>query len=271
MNAQEISWQRRIGWRSLMALLFAVAVLSAMLRQAYADGYEVFAEHIEDYFPATASVDLPGCADTTARLVTEFEDADSTWTRTWYADEWAWESDWKKTSLAGGADANYAGARDFGYFCGHGAVGWVQFTTNNTDQSLFHTNTSFGDNVDLEWVTFDTSNTLQSNGANLDTWYLNAFQKLHLLIGWHDSPLDTDTGGEFADRLINRSGLDGGGDTITTAWFANNGGCTGQNNGTTQTILAELVIFYDDHVWGEGSVPDDSTNNGIYWIWQNDC
>ena len=145
--------RRKLLFNTLFLAAVFLGFLGVSMGQVYAgcceEGTkEILVEHIEEY-TATGNTDLPGCADTTESLVEEFEDAGG-WSRTWYADFDAWESDWKKTSLPGGDDATWADARDFGYFCGHGNVGRVRFTTNNTDQRLFNTDTGFGD-VDLEW------------------------------------------------------------------------------------------------------------------------
>lgn len=266
-----MSWFGALLLASALCLWSLIVNVSPVYAGCCEEGTkEVFIEHIEEY-TATGNTDLPGCRDTTEGLYSEFGDAGG-WSRTWFADFDAWESDWKKTSLPGGDDATWADARDFGYFCGHGNVGRVRFTTNNTDQRLWNTDTGFAD-VDLEWVTFDTSNTLQvqPGAAELDTWYLNAFQGLHLLIGWHDSPADGDTGGEFADEMIDWGFWDGGGKKITTSWFSSSGGCTDQDDGTTQVVMAENLVHYDDYVHGQGSVAADAAPDGNYWIWSHDC
>jgi hypothetical protein len=229
---------------------------------------ELLAEHITDYSPIPGATNLPGCEDTTDSLFEEFGDAGG-WLRQPFADALAWESDWKQTSLPGGADASFADAKDFSYFCGHGNVGFVKFTTNNTDTVLVPTDTNFGD-VDVEWVTFDTSKTL--NSAVVDAWHNNAFKgRLHLLIGWHDSPLDGDTGGEFADDLIASGWPDGGGEPIVGSWFASDGGCTDQDSGTTQMIIAEDVNNSSDHLHGQGSVTADPVFDNVAFFFVHDC
>jgi hypothetical protein len=250
--------------RTLAWLLGALCLSWANPGQAQ---NEVLAEHIEDYSSSPSS-DLPGCADTTSRLVNEFDAAG--WDRRWFADANAWESDWMSNALPNGNDDAFSDDADFAYFCGHGNIGLLEFTTTNPGTIFTTVEGQWGD-LDAEWVTFDSSLTLRHGGGNLDSWYANGFAKLHLLIGWHDSPLDGDTGGEFADRLIQRAFPDGGGDDLTTAWFANSGGCTDQNSGTTQKILAETGAQFSDHIWGEGSQAGDSSNNGLYFISTNDC
>ena len=137
-----------------------------------ARGADLLAEHITDY-SSSASVDLPGCANTTAGLFEEFGDAGG-WSRTWWSNSNAWEQDWRSSHLAGGDDDDWSDAADFAYFCGHGNTGLVEFTTSIPQRILNNVETRWG-NVDVEWVTFDTSNTLRDSGNNLDTWYLNAF------------------------------------------------------------------------------------------------
>lgn len=272
-NTMAVRLHNWIGcWKFLFKTLFVAAAFLGTLTgaQVYAAHKEILVEHIENYTdPGWAP--LPGCSDTTSGLYEEFGDAGG-WDRTWWANSDAWESDWKSAALPGGDDVTWADARDFGYFCGHGAVGLVRFTTFNTDKNLLNTDAQFGD-VDLEYVTFDTSNTLQvqPGAAELDTWYVNAFQGLHLLIGWHDSPLDGDTGGEFADEMIDWGVFDGGGDKITTAWFDSDGGCTDQPDGKTQVVMAEILDHYNDYLPGQGSAAADAAPDGNYWIWSHDC
>lgn len=257
----------RKRWRQLAFIAGGVGLsMAAVATPAHAE--EVLVEHIEDYSSSPSS-NLPGCADTAGNVVDEFDDAGG-WVDTWYADSDAWESDWKSSLLAGGDDDDWSDDDDFSYFCGHGNVGLVEFTTNNPGTIFTNTEGRWG-NDDAEWVTFDTSMTLRSSGSNLSTWYSNGFRGLHLLVGWHDSPLDTDTGGEFADELIDHGLFDGGGDTVSTSWFSNSGGCTGQPNNTTQNILAEVQAHYNDHIHGEGSVGSDQPNNGTGWTWLHDC
>ncbi len=231
---------------------------------------ELLAEHIQ-FYGAIDGTDLPGCAETTQYLYEEFGDAGG-WSRTWWKNTLAWESDFKRSSLPGGQDNVWADAKDFSYFCGHGNVGTVFFTTNKTNTTLTPTETGFGD-VDAEWVTFDTSNTLQDTGGNLAAWHNSAFTgRMHALIGWHDSPLDGDTGGEFADEMIDHDWLDGGGDMIQTAWFDSDGGCTDQNSGTTQTILVEDPLNLLDHLHSEGNTfPDPAVFDSFFLVSQHNC
>lgn len=253
--------------RSLLVAGLALAALVTSAAPVAAE--EVLAEHIEDYSSSPSS-NLPGCGDTTPDLVDEFDDA-AGWSRTWWSNGSAWEQDFKSSLLAGGDDADWSDDDDFSYFCGHGNVGLVEFTTNQPGSIFTNTEGRWGDE-DAEWITFDTSMTLrQVTNANTDAWYVNGFRGLHLLVGWHDSPLDTATGGGYADELLDTGFWDGGGQTISTAWFRGSGGCTGQPSGTTQNILAEVESHYDDHVWGEGSVGSDQPNNNFYWTWNHDC
>lgn len=246
--------------------LLSSVLASLIITSSYAA--EVLVEHIEDY-SSSASSNLPGCTNTAARLHEEFGDAGG-WSRTKFSNNSSWEQDYKSNHLTGGDDANWSDDADFSYFCGHGNVGFVEFTTSNPGRTFRNTEGRWGD-VDVEWATFDTSMTFRNSGNNIATWYNNAFRNLHLLVGWHDSPLDGDTGGEFADSLIDWGLFDGGGDTIKDAWFSGSGGCTDQTNGTTQMIIAETQALYNDHIWGEGSVSNDQPFNGTGWMLSHDC
>lgn len=254
--------------RSTTGRILLSAALAVLAGAPVVTAAEVLVEHIEDY-SSSASSNLPGCADTADGLYDEFGRAGG-WTRTWWSNASAWEQDFKSDHLPGGDDGDWSDDDDFGYFCGHGNVGLVEFTTSNPGKLLTSTEGRWGDE-DVEWVTFDTSMTLRDSGNNLVTWYVNGFNELHLLVGWHDSPLDGDTGGEFADELIDHGIFDGGGKTVSAAWFSGSGGCTDQNSGTTQMILAEIQAHYDDHIQGEGSMASDQPNNGLGWKWRHDC
>jgi hypothetical protein len=255
----------------LRGIALALACLGAATQAA--QGAALLAEHIEIYASGgvSASVDLPGCTNTTTGLVDEFDDVG--WSETWWANSAAFESDFKSSHLVGGDDDNWADDADFTYFCGHGNTSLVEFTTftaGDGNRLLFNNETRYG-NVNAEWVTFDTSFTLRDTGSNISTWYANAFRFLHLLVGWHDSPLDGDTGGQFADELIDKGIFDGGGNTVQQAWFSGSGGCTDQNSGTTQSIIAEIQAHFNDRIWGEGSNAGDQPNNNLGWLSQNDC
>jgi len=71
--------------------------------------------------------------------------------------------------------------------------------------------------------------------------------------------------------MIDLGGVDGGGIKITNAWFSSDGGCTDQDDGTTQVVMAENLVHYDDYMHGEGSHAADGALDGNYWIWSHDC
>lgn len=262
--------------RLLPLAAVAISLLSGNAAPVYAgcceEGTkELFAEYISDYFTDTYPVyvaPLPRCATTTNSLIEEFADAGG-WVRTSYSNSVAWETDWKQTGLGGGDDASYADKSDFGYFCGHGSIGVVQFSTYHFDQRLVPADTRFGD-VDLEWVTFDTDESLHDQAD--DDWHNHAFKgRLHLLLGWHDTKLQGDTGGEYADDLIDWGVFDGGGDPIITAWFAGDGGCTDQDDGITQKVIAEDISNINDHVHDQGFVTSDPAFDNIAFFFKHDC
>ena len=74
-------------------------------------GHRRVYQRLQWHRPGTNS---PGALSTTSGLHEEFGDAGG-WARSLFANTLAWESDWKRTNLPGGADATFADAKDFGY------------------------------------------------------------------------------------------------------------------------------------------------------------
>jgi len=216
---------------------------------------EVLTAFIWDYSPVGLPLQF-GCLLSAASLDLEFKAAGG-WAQSVRQNKHNWKLDWTVLDHFG------VDGRDFTYFCGRGIVGGIVLTANPADNLVMSSEVDFGD-VDLEWVVFDSSLTLGGGTQAVDSWGKNAFKGLHLLIGWKDSRLDGNSGGEFADELI-------GGDSFVAAWMDSDGGCSGQASGTTQRILAEDWATLVDHVHGQGFVAPDPIVDGIILNFTHDC
>jgi hypothetical protein len=219
---------------------------------------EVLTSGIYDYTPIGKGL-LFGCLLSIASVDNEFHKPLS-WARSLDVNTAIWKIDW---AGLGGLNLLGVDANDFVYFCGLGVPGGIVLTANPPDNIVHSVETSFGD-VDLEWVTLDSSSTLMGQAVR-DSWHENAFKGgLHLLMGWHDSRLDGNSGGEFAADLLD-------GDAFIVAWFDSDGGCIDQPSGTTQIIMSEDAFTILDHVHGKGSIAPDPVFDGPYVSYGHDC
>lgn len=253
-----------------MVILLATCLALSGTVSAY-EGYVSYINNYQD-----PDNDLPGC-EANANNIQDELNAEGSYSVSKYGDTNAKESHWKS-----GGDSSYADWGDISYFCGHGGKyettdkirSYQLFTPEGGEtEYLYGNELELGDS-DAEWATFDSSHSLyiddENNNANLDEWH-SGFDYLNLLIGWHSSPYDTDTGGEFYDSMFDTGTFDGGGKKIKTSWFASDGGCSG-NSGKYQNIIGEDGVYGDDYAWGEGGPAASSrSNDGSYVYWGNSC
>jgi len=255
--------------------LYVTFLLAASIASTgMAGAYEGYISYINDYQDPDS--DLPECEDNANNIRDELN-AEGTYTVDKYGETNAKESHWKS-----GGDSSYADWGDLSYFCGHGGTydagdqirSFQAFTPQGGESEYLYGNELNLGDTDAEWATFDSSHSLyiddENNLANLAEWH-SGFDYLNLLIGWHTSPADTDTGGEFYDSMFDTGSLDGGGEKIKASWFASDGGCSG-NSGEYQTIIGEKATFGNDHAWSEGGPAAGSqANDGSYVYWGNSC
>jgi hypothetical protein len=170
-----------------------------------------------------------------------------------WGDNNAWESDWRK------CDDDWVDAVDFVFYTGHAnADGWVLAAPDDT--FLHFTETAgardlWGAN-NLEWAVVAACGPLQdelvgSGGDVLERWK-NAFDGLHMLMGYAQVTYDTEEEGK---RLIRYAKA---GATIMQSWFR-----------TAQEIQGAGIwagAYYvgnasgstgNDHLWGIGTVGPD--------------
>ena len=166
----------------------------------------------------------------------------------------AWESDWRRN------DDQWVDAVDFVFYTGHAnADGWVLATPD--DDFLHFTETAgaadlWGAN-NAEWIVVAACGPLQdqivgSGGNVLDRWR-NAFDGLHILMGYAQVTYDNEEEGK---RLAQYSKA---GATIIQSWFR-----TAQEIQPSDPIWAGAYYVGNstgstgsDHLWGVGSVGPD--------------
>lgn len=257
-------------------LVISVLIVTGLGLSSSAVGWSAYVGVIEEY---PVSSDLPGCRDNGNKIQNEL-DAEGYDYHIYY-DTATREDQWRAPEAdPEGEDESYVDTRNRAYFCGHGnEVGGSSYQTMYSDAGDIvaleaHEVLLADEGEESEWVTFDSSYSLYrdsgNNNANLDDWH-SGFRGLHMMLGWHDSPYDTDTGAEYYDSMFDTGTFDGGGYKIKNSWFKSDGGCSG-NDGKRQTIIAEEPVFGDDYAHSEGGpAAGDKSNDGDYEIFTNKC
>ncbi|MDQ3797841.1 MAG: DUF6345 domain-containing protein [Acidobacteriota bacterium] len=171
-----------------------------------------------------------------------------------WGDHAAWESDWRRN------DDQWVDAVDFVFYTGHAnSDGWVLAAPD--DDFLHFTETAGSPDLwganNAEWIVVAACGPLQdevvgSGGNVLDRWR-NAFDGLHILMGYAQVTYDNEEEGK---RLIQYAKA---GSTIIQSWFR-----TAQEIQPSDPIWAGAYYVGDstgstgnDHLWGVGSVGPD--------------
>jgi hypothetical protein len=182
-----------------------------------------------------------------------------------WGDQNAWESDWHKY------DDDWVDAVDFVFYTGHAnSDGWVLAAPDDTFLHFSETGGApdmWGAN-NLEWAVVAACGPLQDEvvgtGGDVLTRWKDAFDGLHILMGYSDVTGDTEEEGK---RLVKYAKA---GATIIQSWFR-----TGQEiQGSGPWVGAYYVgdsrgSTYNDHLWGIGSIGPDVTEptmRGCSWV-----
>ncbi len=119
-----------------------------------------------------------------------------------WANASAWEKDWRDCGLGGG-DCSYGVDRvDFAYYSGHGNNGGI-YMPSSVDQPWFSgTQARYSR---LRWVGFSSCLTLRAqwspaSAAPIRDWF-NAFQGVHMLLGFNSVMGDIAFGGPLIDNM----------------------------------------------------------------------
>lgn len=256
-------------------LTSAVSVqLPAKGGTASASGYGGGGGALASYFIASP-IDEWSCAQNSSN---GFRDVMNSKGQTKIADwrgQWAWESDFKRTSN-GGHDDVYVDKADIAYYTGHGWSGGFTFkNTTHDDDRITPNDARWGDNFNLEWMNLESCEVLRdTSGGNLDYFarWAPAFDGLHVLNGFDTlAQCNSGTGGRFAEYLFPRTFLfwTQPALSVSQAWkqTANDKQPGGRRWRSVSPVGAGGVHNLNDKFWGQGTVgPDIRANQRIGFI-----
>jgi len=179
----------------------------------------------------------------------------------------AWEIDFKEPTL-GGQDTSVADSVDLVFYTGHASGDGFMFCSSMSDGALTYNEARWG-NTNMEWLVTAACGPLQdtSSGLSWDARWGQAFQGLHLLLGYATVSFDnTIEGSHFADYLLRDNPL-----PVRDAWI--NAAMDAQPSGVT---WAEMGVWgpnwtlpnYDEFFWGMGSVGPDTRGANIWGFWR---
>jgi hypothetical protein len=120
-----------------------------------------------------------------------------------WANNNAWEKDWRDCSLGGGDCIYGADTVDFAYFSGHGGPAKIYFGVSKDSLNFFGGNARY---QTLRWGAFSSCQTLRAGpyvGAGdppLTNWF-PAFQGAYMLLGFHSNMKDIAFGAPVADMM----------------------------------------------------------------------
>jgi hypothetical protein len=197
----------------------------------------------------------------------------------------AWAEDFKR-SASGGTENFWIDDVDIALFCDHGTSTYDTFWGKTLSALHFgcqdpdgdcnvspgEAYLSYGDN-DLEWLAFKACSVLSDGGPapyyNRGYWAAT-MNELHLLLGFKNSSYcDSDFGEKWAEYMLGwkflwfwlRPPY-----KVTQAWFEAVDDT--QPAGVCARVLAEESYFYNDYLWGKGTVYDDY-QDGDYTYWDH--
>jgi hypothetical protein len=178
-----------------------------------------------------------------------------------FGDQWAWEEDFKEAG-EGGTDHHYVDICDIVYVATHGTPDSIIFDSTADDQELRSGEAHWGDDCDLEWLIVDACSVLHK-GDHPD-WH-SGFAGLHIMCSFDSSGEDKPRGGKrFARKCFK-------GYSIVQAW---NYAC--EVSQPSWADCATMGVYSphstrSDHIWGEGSVADDSPSPNSFWYHSHSC
>ena len=194
-----------------------------------------------------------------------------------WANSLAWERDWRDCSL-GGSDCTYGVDRaDFVYYSGHGSNGGIAVPSNSHDSNWADaSNARFSS---ARWVAFSSCLTLRAqwtpaSAAPIRRWF-NAFQGVHMLMGFNSLMADVAYGGPLVDnmRMPSFIGIDfpWAQRTIAQAWvqtaFELNAGKPAYIWATSASVnpIGNKLPKVTDAL-----LPRPYPANWYYWVWWDD-
>ncbi|HOU11756.1 MAG TPA: DUF6345 domain-containing protein [Anaerolineae bacterium] len=120
-----------------------------------------------------------------------------------YGETSAWEKDWRDCSLGGIDCSSGVESAEFMYFAGHGSPARIYFSSNKDSNSFYGANARY---QNTRWIGFASCQTLRAGpyvgpGNPPLTYWFNAFQGAHMLLGFHSNMADIAFGGPLGYNL----------------------------------------------------------------------
>jgi hypothetical protein len=254
----QMTLNRILGAWAVFAAL-CVGVGTAGPAEATCSGRCAAWEAVEEY--NGTNPDLPA----TVTEAQKFQSALASWGHSWvtdfgWADDAAWERDFKDSAL-GGTDSTWVDDVDLLLFAGHGNQSGIFFGVNQSDLTATWDESTLGDR-DLEWLILDACNVLQDNATKWTRWGWPVFEGLHYIFSYDTITFDVDTRGEDFVKYAGRYDW-----RVRDAWIR---ATVLSENGTRAAYMRAddaSSNTYEDHLWGHGSVssdPDDPTT--LYYL-----
>ncbi len=218
------------------------------------DNAEVGDEWCEDY-PGTGN-DLTSPNETAQRFGDYLDDEGWTWVFD-YGNANAWEEDFKRQDL-GGTNNSYVDAVDAFIYCGHGSTNSLSIANSSHDDGTVSSGDvdgAWGD-TDLEWAYFHCCLNLSS------TAWASALAGTHTIAGAINVINGSSNWGKtITQKLVDNGAFDSAWSIYSSWWHSND--CN-QPAGNKFRLLAEDTGHYDEKIWGQGTVLDDS-DDGTHW------
>ncbi len=120
-----------------------------------------------------------------------------------YGQTQAWEKDWRDCTLGGIDCSSGVESAEFMYFAGHGSPARIYFSSNKDSNSFYGANARY---QNTRWIGFASCQTLRAGpyvgpGNPPLTYWFNAFQGAHMLLGFHSNMADIAFGGPLGYNL----------------------------------------------------------------------
>ena len=222
--------------------------------EALKDAFETADEWAEDY-PGTGN-DLSSPNDTAQRFSSYLAAGGYAWIFDW-GNQDCWESDYKRHDL-GGQNNAWIDATDIFMHCSHGSDNmlWLARTDQqDTDVTASDISGAWGDG-DLEWLFTHCC----LNMKNL-SWH-NSLNGAHTVSGWRNVINSSANYGQtIAGKLWDSGAFDSAWTIWQSWWHAND---SHQPAGNKGTLVAEDYGHYNEYIWSQGPVLDDSPD-GSHW------
>jgi len=172
-------------------------------------------------------------------------------------------ADYMKSVWPGDEDG-YMDKHDIVWYNGHGYPWCVTFTDPWYERDLGYSEAldAWGDK-DTEWVALKTCQVM-----SMHPFWADTMDGVHLECGFHTNAESSDTyGQEFAKFMIKDSVYHQA-HRVHQAWFL----AADATHGTDkkQRVIGESKAMFDDHLWGQGYVNDDPSDDGWYWAVDHD-